>query len=128
MNSNPQRLRRPKGFLTCSSPCGWPAWTCTLPGYLSGNQSPCTCRVHGEQLGSQQKALKEWKQSVRDEHHRIRVIHLIFFTIQQKNSLPVKEVSIVGHKDVWFGFLNVIKESPDESRLQPKYGDHMLSQ
>lgn len=38
---------------------------------------------------------------------------------KQKIGLPIKEVSIVGHKDVWLCFLNVIKPPLNESCLQP---------
>jgi len=37
-------------------------------------------------------------------------------------SSPVKEVSVVGHEDVRLGFLNVIKPSLNERRLQRSQG------
>lgn len=39
---------------------------------------------------------------------------------------PVKKVTIVGHKDVWFSFLNVVKPPLEESRLQPQSNWHIL--
>lgn len=46
--------------------------------------------------------------------------------LHKKKPSPVKKISIVGHKDVWFSFLNVIKPSLEKSRLQPEPNCHIL--
>lgn len=112
-----------RGRLTLSSPCGWPGWTCTLPDCPSGSRCPCACSVRGGRLESQQRAWRETQRDFCDERP-----FSIFIKKQNNNNnnSPVKEIPVVGHKDVRFCFLNVVKPPLQESCLQPQSHRHTL--